>query len=723
MVGLPVSAGWAQLTNPSFEDDLNGWDVFDGTVGTDVDVYTQGELGPLGPNPNAPDGTKYAGIIKDRTTTTNEVSIWQEYAVQNHTPGSIVNFSVELDVACWANDIGGDPNSQIEVTIGWENDGIWEPGDDPASPRRICDVHRNSHKATGNDDSDDPFRHVKITGTLPDDPQEIILRIKFRHNGHNSQSNMTVVDNVIFYAACGDPPAPPATNLLTNGDFETPPYNVTYDPYNDPVVVPAGWTHGGSGQYDDGPGEGFTNGMTSPTDPLGVSTTDGTHFYGVAKPNDSGSQPKITIFQIVPVTNYHPCATGLRFKLHYMSNNSVDPEPSWWDHAGTEIWLRWMADGSEPTGIAQTYPWIASLWSHVRYTDNEQANMTVIDTSSEIDTVDQDGDPLAVEYVVFSIHFNTWRPPSTGYEYRALADDFRFEVEAIIPDDVRILDESPLPDADCEVFYEHQLTGCYVEPLTWSLVSGILPPGLELSPSGLISGLATSGATYAFTLQLQDGNLATTTKDFELTATGNCCGSIPPDFDRDGDVDQGDFSFLQMCLTGAGGGVPLPPDNPDCSCADLDRDGLDVDQMDIVVFELCASGPGISAIEGCDKEACCFDDGSCQILHPADCASQGGTSQGVGTDCDPNPCPQPGACCLDDFPDNTCAEMFEDECAAAGGSWRGVGTDCETAGCTTVNEACCWANGSCYEYPPSYCLGYGATPMGAGTTCTPNPCP
>ena len=40
--------------------------------------------------------------------------------------------------------------------------------------------------------------------------------------------------------------------------------------------------------------------------------------------------------------------------------------------------------------------------------------------------------------------------------------------------------------------------------------------------------------------------------------------------------------------------------------------------------------------------ACCFADGSCLVLTPADCSTQGGSFLGLGTSCDPNnPCPQP----------------------------------------------------------------------------------
>ncbi len=36
--------------------------------------------------------------------------------------------------------------------------------------------------------------------------------------------------------------------------------------------------------------------------------------------------------------------------------------------------------------------------------------------------------------------------------------------------------------------------------------------------------------------------------------------------------------------------------------------------------------------------ACCLDDGCCEILTASDCANQDGDFQGIGTDCDPNPC-------------------------------------------------------------------------------------
>ncbi|MCP4584188.1 MAG: hypothetical protein GY839_21460 [candidate division Zixibacteria bacterium] len=59
---------------------------------------------------------------------------------------------------------------------------------------------------------------------------------------------------------------------------------------------------------------------------------------------------------------------------------------------------------------------------------------------------------------------------------------------------------------------------------------------------------------------------------------------------------------------------------------------------------LCADlDPVCGEVEG----ACCFEDGSCAVLSPADCAIAEGDYQGDWVSCDPNPCPQPVWDCTD----------------------------------------------------------------------------
>ena len=80
-------------------------------------------------------------------------------------------------------------------------------------------------------------------------------------------------------------------------------------------------------------------------------------------------------------------------------------------------------------------------------------------------------------------------------------------------------------------------------------------------------------------------------------------------------------------------------------------------------------------------EACCFDDGSCELLLAGDCESAGG-APGFGPACNPNPCPQPGmgACCID----SDCTLLTEDDCVALGGQYAGDGTTCDEVDCGAI---------------------------------------
>ncbi len=75
-----------------------------------------------------------------------------------------------------------------------------------------------------------------------------------------------------------------------------------------------------------------------------------------------------------------------------------------------------------------------------------------------------------------------------------------------------------------------------------------------------------------------------------------CPCSIPfADADGDGDVDQADFAFLQTCYTGILGGPAVLSD----ACACMDR--VDDDQItgdDVAAFEACATGPGVTWVDG-----------------------------------------------------------------------------------------------------------------------------
>lgn len=578
LFALPVATASAQLVNPSFENGLTGWTLERATLGTDFNVYTQ-EPG----KPNAPDGTRYAGVIKPVAVQTSgeDPIIWQAVTVANPQGKPVINVSLDFYVASYANG-SGDPDSQIEVSVVWQNNGQ-QP--DPLSPPRVMDLCRVSHRYTGDDNDSNPWRRIKVAGTIPDKPGTFILRIKFVHNDDTTQENTTLIDNVVFSATPGDRPAPPATNLLNNGDFETAPYNQTYDPYNQAPVVPAGWFRSADGQGDDGPTEGFTNGQTSPTNPLGVSTTNGTHFYGAAKPATSNNQPKMTLYQVVNVANFNSCARAVRYKLHMLSHNSVTNNPDPLDHSGNEVRLRWISTGDDILNPLWVEPWALIAQPNVRYCDNNQTQFTAVDVSGEIETIDGSGNPIGVKQMLLEIRINTWRPPSEGHIFRAMIDDVRLELEAVgSPTGPSIFTESPLPAASCGQNYNTVLTGCGAGTLTWTLDSGSLPLGLDLASDGTISGIPLVGGAFQFVVKLTDSS-GSATRPLAMTVGGVCCNNPPADFDGDGDVDQDDFGMWQLCVTDTNGGVP-----DGCGCMDLDKDGLDVDQADYTIFSRCAGG-------------------------------------------------------------------------------------------------------------------------------------
>gem|GEM_PF-5992233 len=97
------------------------------------------------------------------------------------------------------------------------------------------------------------------------------------------------------------------------------------------------------------------------------------------------------------------------------------------------------------------------------------------------------------------------------------------------------------------------------------------------------------------------------------------------------------------------------PPSPDCSGAGYNvcetnrsRVTISVDKDQTYYIQLMTEGEyGLITLEvsecilGCDPEACCYPDGSCNVSLPDDCVADGGQPWGPGTTCAPNPCPQP----------------------------------------------------------------------------------
>jgi hypothetical protein len=93
--------------------------------------------------------------------------------------------------------------------------------------------------------------------------------------------------------------------------------------------------------------------------------------------------------------------------------------------------------------------------------------------------------------------------------------------------------------------------------------------------------------------------------------------------------------------------------------------------------------------------ACCFTDGSCQILTGPECAAQGGIYRGDGVSCADANCEPPAteACC---FPDGSCVDANVGQCPA-GSQPQGAGTTCAGVNCPDIRPrgACCFPDFTC----------------------------
>lgn len=105
---------------------------------------------------------------------------------------------------------------------------------------------------------------------------------------------------------------------------------------------------------------------------------------------------------------------------------------------------------------------------------------------------------------------------------KGLADDTRDDGDQVwrsfeLPAILTISTATPLPEGDEDVAYSETLAVSGGQsPYTWSVTIGTLPAGLTLSSAGLISGTPTTAGSSTFTVEAEDANGATKTKEFTL---------------------------------------------------------------------------------------------------------------------------------------------------------------------------------------------------------------
>jgi len=118
--------------------------------------------------------------------------------------------------------------------------------------------------------------------------------------------------------------------------------------------------------------------------------------------------------------------------------------------------------------------------------------------------------------------------------------------------------------------------------------------------------------------------------------------------------------------------------------------------------------------------ACCVA-GLCSVRTQAECTSLGGSFQGAGSSCTPNPCAQPsGACCS---PGGTCSFVTRTSCAGGGGVYQGDLISCSPNPCPQPAGACCAPGGTCSVLTLVQCVGQGGAYQGDGAACTASLCP
>lgn len=95
-----------------------------------------------------------------------------------------------------------------------------------------------------------------------------------------------------------------------------------------------------------------------------------------------------------------------------------------------------------------------------------------------------------------------------------------------------VITTSSLPNGTVGTSYSSTLAGSGgTLPYTWSLASGALPAGFQISHAGLLSGTASQSGTYAFAVKVTDANANTASQSLQLSISsqaGQSCG--PPTY-------------------------------------------------------------------------------------------------------------------------------------------------------------------------------------------------
>jgi subtilisin family serine protease len=133
------------------------------------------------------------------------------------------------------------------------------------------------------------------------------------------------------------------------------------------------------------------------------------------------------------------------------------------------------------------------------------------------------GTPTATGTSTFSLLVSDANGPGATQSFQIVTVDTPLE----------IMTSSPLAGGDVGADYTASLSASGGTPgYTWSLASGLLPPGVELSAAGVLSGVPYSAGQLDFTVRATDVHLMSVTKLFSITIDPSSISitpsSLPP---------------------------------------------------------------------------------------------------------------------------------------------------------------------------------------------------
>jgi len=101
--------------------------------------------------------------------------------------------------------------------------------------------------------------------------------------------------------------------------------------------------------------------------------------------------------------------------------------------------------------------------------------------------------------------------------------DWLIYKEPPVPNAPSNIRPASLPNASVNSEYASQtFTATGVKPVTWSIASGALPPGMSLSPAGVLSGTPSAAGTYKFKVTASNAGGDTTSEEYTIVV-----GALP----------------------------------------------------------------------------------------------------------------------------------------------------------------------------------------------------